>query len=254
MKSVYIYGLLDPMSGRVRYIGKSTRPKERLQNHMNEVSSCHRSHWLQSLKRQGVKPELRILEEVAPDAKWQEREKYWIAMGKNLGWPLTNNTSGGDGVEGLPEETRKRMSMVWLGRKHKPETIEKLKIMRKGKSFHTPEGLKKMSEAMKGRKITWGAKIADRTSKLTDTQCSIIRARIASGAMVKDLAKEYGVHRTTISKVKTMQYKPKSETHYEPKQEIITPPWLNIRPDQENGELLVGTLDAETPTALSSAH
>jgi hypothetical protein len=28
----------------------------------------------------------------------------------------------------------------------------------------------------------------------------------------------------------------------------------NIRPDQENGELLVGTLDTETPTALSSAH
>jgi hypothetical protein len=226
MKINYIYALLDPLSGRIRYIGKSIMPKERLQNHINEVSNCHRSHWLQSLKKQGLKPEMRILEEVSEGACWQDREKYWIAMGKNLGWPLTNNTNGGDGVEGLPEETRKKMAKTWLGRKHKPETIEKLRQLRKGKSFATPEGRRKVSEKMKGRNITWGAKISDRTSKLSDLQCSTIRQRIDKGEMVKDLAVEYGVHRTTISKVKTCQYKPKSNTKYKPTQKVEIPVWM----------------------------
>ena len=56
----YIYGLVDPETTEIRYIGKTIRPKERLQNHMNEVSNCHRSNWLQSLKRKGLKAEMVI--------------------------------------------------------------------------------------------------------------------------------------------------------------------------------------------------
>jgi group I intron endonuclease len=226
MKTIFIYALLDPLNGRVRYIGKSIRPELRLQNHMNEVSNCHRSHWLQSLKKQGIKPEMRILEAIKPEQSWQERERFWIAIGKNLGWPLTNNTNGGDGVEGLPEETRKKMAQTWIGRKHKPETIAKLKEIRKGKSYHTAEGRRKVSEKMKGREITWGATIADKTAKLSDTQCSIIRTRLLNGEHVKDLAIEYGVHRTTISKVKMNQYKPKSNNQYKPTQKVVKPSWL----------------------------
>lgn len=40
-------------------------------------------------------------------------------------WPLTNATSGGDGVPDLPPETRQRMAQVWIGRKHRPESLKK---------------------------------------------------------------------------------------------------------------------------------
>ena len=76
---------------------------------MNDKSKCHRANWLQSLKSKGLKPDIVILEEINGKWPWQESERYWIARAKKLGWPLTNNTSGGDGVPDLPEETRKKI-------------------------------------------------------------------------------------------------------------------------------------------------
>jgi sulfur transfer protein SufE len=208
MSKVFIYSLLDPLDGRIRYIGKSIRPKERLQNHMNEISNCHRSHWLQSLKKKGLKPEMRILEELEHSENWQQREKHWIKIGRSLGWPLTNNTNGGDGVEGLPPETRERMRKVWLGRKHSPETLIKLSKASKGRK-HSEASKQRMRQLMEGRKITWGAKISEATAKLTDADCEQILKDMKNGIKGCLLAEKYGVHRTTISKVKMGTYKPK---------------------------------------------
>lgn len=202
---VYIYGLIDPETDELRYIGKSIRPKERLQNHMNEVSFCHRSHWLQSLKRKGMAPKLEILEAVPTGKPWQQVEIDWIAWARGMGCNLVNNTTGGDGVCGLPEETRKRMAATWLGRKHKPETIELYRRMRVGKR-HTEKFKKMMSSIMKGRQITWADKICKATRKIDESEIDVIKARIASGEGVQALAKEYGVHRTTMSKIKMGTY------------------------------------------------
>ncbi len=173
---VYIYALVDPETGARRYVGKSIRPAERLNNHMNERSNCHRSHWLQSLKRRGLRPRLELLEAVAEGASWQDAERRWIAHGRASGWPLTNNTDGGDGVPGLPSETRARMRSVWLGRKHAPETIAKYRATRRGR--------RKFDAATRAE----------------------VERRLAAGTKVKDLAAEFDVHRTTISKIKKGQY------------------------------------------------
>ena len=54
IRPVFIYGLTEPNSDEIRYIGKSVRPLERFRNHINEKpSNCHRSHWLQSLAARG---------------------------------------------------------------------------------------------------------------------------------------------------------------------------------------------------------
>jgi hypothetical protein len=224
-QKIYIYALTDPDSNLIRYIGKSIKPKERLQNHMNEVSNCHRSHWLQSLKKQGKKAKMKFLEVLEYGENWQERERYWIKKGKAEGWPLTNNTSGGDGACDLPEATRQKMRLTWLGRKHKPETIEKLKIANAGR-VRSKKHKQHMSEIMKGREIKWGRKIAEATSKFTPLQQSIIRCRLRAGEKVKDLADIYGVHRTTISKVKLYQYNPKSKDYYNPSHKATLPEWL----------------------------
>lgn len=105
----YIYGLIDPVTEQVRYVGKSQRPRERLANHLNERKPCHRTNWLQSLKRQGLRPKLVILAEVYPIAPWQPAEQAWIQYAREQGWPLTNSTDGGDGVPGLSGESKERM-------------------------------------------------------------------------------------------------------------------------------------------------
>lgn len=203
---IYIYALIDPYTAQIRYIGKSIRPKQRLQNQMNEVSNCHRSHWLQSLKANKKRPHQVILQELDDDSYWQSCEIAWIKHGKQMGWPLTNNTDGGDGVCNLPEETRKRMAKVWTGRKHKPESIAKLKAARALRVTNNATRLKH-SQSMKGRKITWKDKIGEANRKIDDASIISIQQRINNGEKVIDLAKEYGVHRTTITKVKLNKYK-----------------------------------------------
>lgn len=203
---IFIYALIDPDTAKIRYIGKSIRPKQRLQNHMNEASNCHRSHWLQSLKKAGKTPHQVILQELDDDVHWQSYEIAWIKHGREMGWPLTNNTDGGDGVCNLPEETRKRMSKIWSGRKHKPETIEKLKAAR-ALRVTSEETRKKHSNAMKGRKITWKEKIAEANRKIDDEKLNVIMSRLKNGEKVIDLSKKYGVHRTTITKIKHGRYK-----------------------------------------------
>jgi hypothetical protein len=202
----YIYALVDPETEEIRYIGKSIRPSERLANHINEPqSNCHRSHWLHSLKAKGLKPILLIIEELSGNWPWQEAERYWIAFGHAQGWPLTNNTSGGDGVPDLPAATREKMRKVWLGRKHTPETLIKLSKASRGRR-HSAESKAARSAMFKGREITWTAELSLAVRKFDDVAVADIKARLVAGALVKDLALEYGVHRTTISKIKTGRY------------------------------------------------
>lgn len=173
---------------------------------MNDKSNCHRSHWLQGLKSNGLKPDMVILEEIRGSWPWQESERYWIKKGKSLGWPLTNNTSGGDGVPDLPKETRERMAQTWVGRKHKESTKKLISQKRKGLAVHSDEHKQYMSDIMKGRDITWGDKISESARKLSEEDIINIKKRLDDGERNKDLALEYGVHRTTLSKIKTGKY------------------------------------------------
>ena len=205
-RETFIYALGDPETGMIRYIGKSIRPWERLRNHINEPpSNCHRSHWIQSLKAKGLEPILNILESARGAWPWQEAEKFWIARGRALGWPLTNNTDGGDGVEGLPPEARAKMAATWRGRKHRPESIDKMRI-RSQAQRHSPETKAKMSAAHRGRRITWIATIAEANRKITREMVAAIQARLAAGERTGALAHEFGVHRTTMSKIKMGTY------------------------------------------------
>jgi hypothetical protein len=205
VKPVYIYALGDPDTCAIRYIGKSIRPEQRLQNHMNDVSNCHRSHWLQELKAQGKLPLMVIIECIYGDMPWQPEEKFWIAHGRSMGWPLTNNTDGGDGVHGLPESTRMKMANTWVGRKHSDETRMKLSVLGSMRR-HTEITKKRMSAAHAGRKITWTDKVAESLRKFSDDQVSAIRNRLLAGEGTLALAEEFGVHRTTISKIKMGKY------------------------------------------------
>lgn len=203
---VYIYGLIDPRTLECRYVGKSIRPKGRVADHMNDRSKCHRTHWLNELREAGLWPDLLILETVNGAWPWQESERFWIAYGKAQGWPLTNNTSGGDGVPDLPLETRERIRKAWLGRKCTPEHVEKTRRAKLGTKA-SAETRAKMSRAHKGRIITWGSKLSAAVSSVTDEQAREIKRRRAAGEKVIALAKEYGVHRTTITNIVMGHYR-----------------------------------------------
>jgi hypothetical protein len=99
--TIFIYGLVDPQTGFVRYVGKTNNTRFRLNNHLAKdrlLADTPKVKWIESLLAQGVKPQIVILEEVIQSA-WEEAEKRWIAFYQSKhDYPeLTNSTSGGGG-------------------------------------------------------------------------------------------------------------------------------------------------------------
>lgn len=213
MKPVHIYILIDPRTNEIRYVGKSIRPHERLTNHMNDKSECHRTHWLRELKAIGLRPRIEIVETLQGDWPWQDSERIWIAKLKHMGARLVNNTSGGDGAPDLPPETRERIRQASIGRRPTAEQKARAVASRAANYRVSDETRRKHSAAMKGRKILWIDKISEVNRKIHREFVPSVKNRLDLGERVKDLAMEYGVHRTTISKIKTGRYLNAGQRH-----------------------------------------
>lgn len=114
----YIYILKDPISNEVRYVGKSNNPQNRLKKHLSESNLIEswtpKNKWLLSLRKDNLSPIMEIIDSTYLD-NINELEVYWIKHYRDLGIDLTNGTNGGDGFD-------------WTGRKHRSETVEKMKI------------------------------------------------------------------------------------------------------------------------------
>lgn len=100
MVSSYIYGLTDPRTGLIRYVGKTDHPRLRLRAHIEDALATYadtpKKVWIRELMVDAHQaPTMVILEDAV--GNWRKREQWWIAFGKRLGWPLTNSTAGGDG-------------------------------------------------------------------------------------------------------------------------------------------------------------
>lgn len=99
MDTTFIYTLNDPITYEVRYVGKSNMPKRRYYAHMraDKTASSHKINWVQSLVKEGLKPDLFIVKEV-PISEWKEWERYFIKYFKKIGNNVINHTKGGDGL------------------------------------------------------------------------------------------------------------------------------------------------------------
>ena len=111
-RRVWIYALCDPHTDEPRYVGKTvSSPLSRLREHKALARRKRRlpvQRWLNASA--GVKlagAYMRVLEVSNADA-WAERERFWIARGRALGWRLFNLTDGGDGLHGLVHSAEHR--------------------------------------------------------------------------------------------------------------------------------------------------
>jgi hypothetical protein len=109
---VFIYGLIDPRTDLIRYVGFAVDMKDRLKSHMRDCKSIrtHKTNWLNQLLKLRLKPIVFILDKVPYD-DWSLCESAWIVYGLEQGWPLTNMTLGGEGTLGRnhTEEARSKM-------------------------------------------------------------------------------------------------------------------------------------------------
>lgn len=114
MEKCYIYKLIDPITNKVRYVGKTkNKLNVRLSQHISKSKTNYKSHvydWIRKLQCSGNKPIIELIEECFEN-NWEEREIYWISQFKNL----TNISRGG---------------ITYFGEYHKKENVKKPTVKR----------------------------------------------------------------------------------------------------------------------------
>jgi hypothetical protein len=82
MVPISIYGLIDPRTDELRYVGQTRRrPLARLTKHIKtarDASPLHVAVWLRGVLLDGARPELVVLEEHTKLDDADEAEAFWI--------------------------------------------------------------------------------------------------------------------------------------------------------------------------------
>lgn len=109
-----IYGITEPESCFVKYVGFTSRPLgDRIAGHIAQAKRADLypvSRWIRGLLLKGLTPEFKVLEE-GYGGDWGAREKFWIKLCRFINKDLKNMTDGGEGTPGykVTDAMRERM-------------------------------------------------------------------------------------------------------------------------------------------------
>lgn len=147
----YIYYLKDPIDNKIKYIGKSDDPINRLKDHIKKHSykKTFKNNWIKKLLDKNLKPLMEVID-VIPFNEWSFWEKYWISQFKTWGFSLYNLTDGGDGGN-FGYLVNKKISDKLKNRKFSDETLKKMSDSAKKRKL-SENGRKSLSEHRKGEK------------------------------------------------------------------------------------------------------
>lgn len=111
---IYIYTLANPVTKEIRYIGKTNNCYQRYRHHLVDSANIksHKRNWILSLKKQGLKPLMEIIDEV-PTNEWKFWEEFWISQMKTWGHKLVNHTHGGEGLDSGNQTSFKKGFIPW---------------------------------------------------------------------------------------------------------------------------------------------
>lgn len=142
-----IYGLIDPRTLLIRYVGLSTtgmrRPESRGRPSFQRDNEFTRA-WLSELRSLGLRFDIAVLQ-YSTKASVKSDEQWWITFGRMCEWPLTNLTGGGEGALKTHPSTREKLSRLAKARVvFAPETFFAF-----ARSGHTPEAEAKKSASMR---------------------------------------------------------------------------------------------------------
>jgi predicted GIY-YIG superfamily endonuclease len=99
-----VYGLKDPRTDEVRYIGMTVNVTQRFSYHISRIDKSNQTKqsWLDDLKANSLQPDLIIIEDNLDRQEAFVREKYWLQIYLEQGANLTNMRD----AELLPWELR----------------------------------------------------------------------------------------------------------------------------------------------------
>jgi NUMOD3 motif-containing protein len=167
LPKVFVYGLIDPRNDALRYIGKSSGGLARPRSHAcpsQLTENTHKAHWVRSVVRDGSRPKIIILMEVADVTRLSQVEQFFIARFRALGCPLTNATDGGEGAPGHKASlaAREKMSRAGRGRKFTAEHRAAIAAALKGHVV-SDETRRKIGAKSKGKQTCLGRRVSAET-------------------------------------------------------------------------------------------
>lgn len=127
-----IYGLHDPRTGAIRYVGFTTAtPAKRLKGHISHALTDRRlpvHRWIAKLLRLGLFPFVSELEH--GEGEWESRERWWIAHFRLINLDMLNVGDGGE--FSVPDEARKRAGAKLKNRYFSPEHRARISAAKMG--------------------------------------------------------------------------------------------------------------------------
>jgi len=165
-KKIMIYGLLDPTTEQIRYIGLTCNGFGRIRNHYNKITNTALSKWVQSLKQNNniFKPiYLQYFENDSLDV--DEAEVFWINYFKMIGADLLNHEKGGRSLSVEPYILKENRSRSLKGIKKSPVGCKNIK---------------------QGQTKAFGLKIKDQFGNIFNS--------------LQEAADHYGIHKALIQK------------------------------------------------------
>lgn len=106
MSEVFIYGLIDPRTDEIRYVGQTVNPANRFSAHLRGLKeTSQKAEWVRELLDAGFCPVMKILE-VCPMEKRNSREVDWIVKLRTDGFNLTNATPSVEDCRQIDEQRR----------------------------------------------------------------------------------------------------------------------------------------------------
>ncbi len=237
-ETTFIYALCDP-DGTVRYVGKANNPARRLLIHTepNQLRpDNYRTRWLRGLVAEGLRPTMRILEEVAW-ADWEDAERRWIGLYRQNGC-LTNGTDGGDqgpgsvkGSRSAPARARQAAAM----RRHWQDPDFQARHAAGLAAAFTPEVRARVSAAAKKRANTTASRAratetfrkarpatTRRGSQLSDSEIVAVRTLAAEGAPLPALVARFRSSLGVIHRLVSGQTRPEAGGPVRPAQPHLT--------------------------------
>ncbi len=161
----FIYGLHDPVTGELRYIGKADDPEARLIAHIRDCTrntkreKNRKANWIRSILAKGLKPVIEVIDEVS-QVEWKPAESAYILFYKEAGARLVNATLGGEGYgagkdhpmfgKRVSPEAAARLRVLNKGRKHSAQTRAKMSVAGLRRKPPTVETRAKLSTSSKG--------------------------------------------------------------------------------------------------------
>jgi group I intron endonuclease len=219
----YIYIFKNKTNNKA-YIGKTNNIERRQIEHLSKSKTSNNGHFYNAIRKYGFDNfELNILYECENEEQAYLKETDYIKLyksnDKTFGY---NATSGGEGLKGISEDTRKKMSengKLRIGdknsffcKKHSDETLKLFSKIRKDKiskdghpmegKHHSETSKSKISKANKNKRRSVSTEFKPgqppTTAKLTMEQANQIRLKYIAGSTQTNLANEYGVDRSSI--------------------------------------------------------